>query len=133
MFFTSNWITYSYNMLHCWFEAFLGKFSENLHFLLTKISSEILRIFFFSTSLKMGKSRGKFGLVVNNPFSTKQLNGRYINNNCFSPNNKPHTTKLCFPVVLKHLRANSLKTSLFSPKKWYLRKEPKNTQKVCYS
>ncbi len=52
---------------------------------------------------------------------------------CFSPQNEPHTAKLCFSVVLKHFRANTLKTSLFSPKSDYLRKVHRNTQKVCFS
>ena len=34
----------------------------------------------------------------------------------------PHTAKLCFSVVLKHFRGNSQRTSLFSPKSDYLRK-----------
>ena len=34
----------------------------------------------------------------------------------FSPQNEPHAAKLCFPVVLKHFRANLLKTCLFSQK-----------------
>ncbi len=36
--------------------------------------------------------------------------------NCFSPQNKPYTAKLCFLVVLKRVLGNSLKTSLFSQK-----------------
>ncbi len=36
--------------------------------------------------------------------------------NRFSPQNEPHTAKLCFPVVLKHFGGNSLKISLFSQK-----------------
>ena len=56
-----------------------------------------------------------------------------IKKNCFSPQNEPHTAKLCFSVVLKHFRDNSLETSLFSPKIDYLRKEHRNTQKVCFS
>ena len=34
----------------------------------------------------------------------------------------PHTAKQCFSVVLKHFRGNSQRTSLFSPKSDYLRK-----------
>ena len=51
----------------------------------------------------------------------------------FSPQSEPHTAKLCISVVLKHFRGNSQKTSLFSPKSDYLRKEHRNTQKVCFS
>ena len=50
-----------------------------------------------------------------------------------STQNDPHTTKQCFSVVLKHFRVNSLKTSLFSQKDDYLRKEHRNSQKVCFS
>ena len=45
--------------------------------------------------------------------------------------NKPHTAKLCFTVVLKHFRANSMKTSLFSQKK-YLRKKLRNNQRFFF-
>ena len=48
-----------------------------------------------------------------------------INKNCFSPKNEPHTPKFCLPVVLKHFWGNSQRTSLFSPKSGYLRKEYK--------
>ena len=50
-----------------------------------------------------------------------------------SPQNEPHTNKQCFSVVLKHFRVNSLKTSLLSQKDDYLRKELRNSQKVCFS
>ena len=33
-----------------------------------------------------------------------------------SPQTEPHTAKLCFPVVLKHFRANSLKNCLLIQK-----------------
>ena len=46
-----------------------------------------------------------------------------INKNCFSPQNEPHTAKLGFSVALKHFWGNLLKTSLFSQKCDYLRKE----------
>ena len=42
---------------------------------------------------------------------------------CFSPQSEPHTADLCSPVVFKQFLANSLKTSLFSPKIDYLSKE----------
>ena len=50
-----------------------------------------------------------------------------------SPQNEPHTAKLCFSFVLKHFGGHSLKTSLFSQKSDYLRKDHRNTQKVCFS
>ena len=43
--------------------------------------------------------------------------GQILKKNCCSPQNEPHTTKLCFSVVLKHFGGNSLETSLFSQKK----------------
>ena len=45
-----------------------------------------------------------------------------MNENCFSPQNETDTDKLCFFVVFKHFWGNSLKTSLFSQKSDYLRK-----------
>ncbi len=52
---------------------------------------------------------------------------------CFSPQRAPHTAKLCFSVVLKLLGGNSQRTSLFSPRSDYLRKENRNSQKGCLS
>ena len=88
---------------------------------------------FFSTSMKRSKSRGKLGFAVNNPFWSKQQNGTNINKNCFSLQNVPQTTKLCFSFVLKHFRGNFLKTSLFSQKSDYTRKKLRNTQKDYFS
>ena len=51
----------------------------------------------------------------------------------FSRQNGPHTAKLKFSGVFKYFRGNSQRTSLISPKIDYLRKEHRNTQKVCYS
>ena len=50
-----------------------------------------------------------------------------------SPLSEPHTAKLCFSVVLKHLGVNSQRTYLFSQKSDFLRKEDRNAQKVCIS
>ncbi len=58
--------------------------------------------------------------------------GTNINKNCFSHQSEPHTDKLCFSVVLKHFRGNSERTSLFSPKKDYLRKELRNIQNFFF-
>ena len=88
---------------------------------------------FFSTSMKRSKSRGKLGFAVNNPFWSKQQNGTNINKNCFSLQNVPQTTKLCFSFVLKHFWGNFLKTSLFSQKSDYTRKKLRNTQKDYFS
>ena len=107
LFFSLKWATYQKNMLFCCFEAFLGKFTENISFLFKKRQSQkadqkYIKSLFYSTSLERGKSRGKFGFVVN-------INGTNINKNCFSPQNELHITKLCFSVVLKHFLADSLK------------------------
>ena len=56
-----------------------------------------------------------------------------MNKNCFFPQDEPKTAELCSPVVWKQFRANSLKNFLFSPNSDYLRKEHRNTQKVCFS
>ena len=42
---------------------------------------------------------------------------------CFSLQIQLHTAKLCFSVVLKYFWGNSQRTSLFSQKSEYLRKE----------
>ena len=63
-----------------------------------------------------GQILRKIWICLNNCFWSNQLKGTNINKNGFSPQNKPHTAKLCFSVVLKYFRANSLKTSLFSQK-----------------
>ena len=97
-----------------------------------KEAQKYLERLFLSTSLKMAKSREKFGLVVKQPFLFKAVKWEKYYKNCFSPQYEPHTAKLCFSAVLKHFRANSLKISLFSPKSDYLRKDQGNTQKVCF-
>ncbi len=56
----------------------------------------------------------------------------FFKSNKFSPQSEPHTAKLCFSVVLKYFRGNSQRTSLFSPKFDYLRKEHRNTQKFVF-
>ena len=58
--------------------------------------------------------------------------GTKINKNCFSPYSEQHTAKQCFSVVLKHFRGYSQRTSLFSQKIGYLRKEHLNTQKFVF-
>ncbi len=49
-------------------------------------------------------------------FLIKPIKGDKCLKKFFSPESEPHTAKLCFSVVLKHFRANSLKNSIFSPK-----------------
>ena len=125
-------------MLFCCFAAFWGKFTENFSFYSKKLltQKEALKYsekLLFSTSLNRRKDRRKFGFGGNNFFLFKAVKWTIINKNCFSPQNEPHTAKLCFQVVFKHFRSNSLKTSLFSPKSHILRKEQRNTQKVCIS
>ena len=45
---------------------------------------------------------------------------------------EPHTDKLCISVSLKHFWGNSQRTSLFSPKSDYLRKEHRKYSKSCF-
>ena len=66
-------------------------------------------------------------------FLIKPLKGDKYYQKMFSPQSEAHTDKLCFSVVLKHFWGNSQRTSLFSPKSDSLRKEHRNTQKVCFS
>ncbi len=59
--------------------------------------------------------------------------GEILTKTYFSPQNEPHTAKLCFSVVLTNFGGNSQRTSLVSQKSGYLRKEHRNTQVVCFS
>ena len=63
----------------------------------------------------MGKTSGKFGFVKTNVFDQTSKRGQILTKK-ISPQSEPHTTKLCFSVVLKNYLGNSLKTSLFSQK-----------------
>ena len=56
------------------------------------------------------------------PFLFKAVKEDNFNKNYFSPQNAPHTAKLCFSLALKHFWGISLKTSLFNQKSDYLRK-----------
>ena len=105
--------------------TFLEKRTEKLTEKLTK--------FVFLNMFENRQTLRKIGICLNNSFWSNLWNGGYINKKCFSPQSKPHTAKLCFSVVLKHFRGNSQRTSLFWPKSDYLRKENRNTHKVCFS
>ncbi len=59
--------------------------------------------------------------------------GEILTKTCFSPQTEIHTANLCFSVVLKHFGGNTQRTSLFSIKSDYLRKDHRITQKVCFS
>ena len=64
-------IQLNYSFLLFW--SIFGEIHWKLQFLVTKVttsdrSTEILRKFVYLNNLKSGKSRGKFGFVVNNPF-----------------------------------------------------------------
>ena len=85
-------------------------------------SSEILRKFVFLNNFEKGKTKRKIWICLNKCFWSEQENGTNINKNWFSPQNNPHTAKLCFLVGLKHFCANLLKTSLFS-QNWRTQKE----------
>ncbi len=56
-------------------------------------------------------------------FLIKPVKGTNVNKKKISPQNEPHTAKLCFSVVLKHFWENSQETSLFIQKSDYLRKK----------
>ncbi len=71
--------------------------------------------------------------MENFDFVQSSTTGQILTKKMFSPQSEPHTAKLCFPVVSKHFRRNSLKTILFSQKSDSLRKDHRNTQKVCFS
>ena len=87
----------------------------------------------FFNKFEKGKILRKIWICLNKCFWSNQWNGGNINKNCFSPQSEPHTAKLYFFFVLKHFWGNSQRTSLFSQKRNYLRKEHRITQKVCFS
>ena len=74
----------------------------------------------------------KIWICLNNCFFIKPVKGDTIKKK-ISPQSEPPRAKLCFSVVLKHFGRNSERSSLFSQKRGYLRKEHWNTQKVCFS
>ena len=124
-------------MLLCCLESFCGRNSLKTSLFIQKItiserSSEILRKITFLNKFKNEKIWAKFGFSVHKCFCSKQKNGTIFNTNCFYPQNEPHRAKLCFSVVLKHFRGNSLIISLFWSKRDYLRKDHRNTQKVFF-
>ena len=107
-------------------------FHRELLFLVQKViiserSSEILRKITFLNKFEKEKCQWKVWIWCKQPFLFKAENGTIINKIIFSPQNEPHTAKLCFSVVLKNFWGNSLKTSLFSPKIDSLRKKFINT------
>ncbi len=58
----------------------------------------------------------KIWICLKTVFDQTSKRGQILTKICFSPQNEPHTAKLCFAVVLKRFGVNSLKTSLFSQK-----------------
>ena len=75
----------------------------------------------------------KIWICLNNFFLQIIKMRKILIKTCFSYLFDPHTAKLCFSVVLKHFWRNSQRTSLFSPKSDYLRKDHWNTPKVCFN
>ena len=118
-------IQLNYAFLLFW--SILEEIHIELLFLVQKVTiserrTEILTNLLFSTCLKKGKSWGKIDLFKQ-LFLIKPVKGDNIKKICFYPHTEPHTAKLCFSVVLNLFRRNSQRTSLFSPKSDYLRKE----------
>ena len=66
-------------------------------------------------------------------FLIKPVKGDRFNKNSFSPQNEPHKTKLCFPVVLKYFRGNSLKNSLFNQKSDSQKEAQKYSESLLFS
>ena len=131
-----SYIQLNYVFLLFW--SIFGEIHRELLFLDQKVTiserrTEILTKFVFLNMFENGQTLRKIWICLNNCFWSNQWNGGYINKHCFSPQSMPHTAKLCFTVVLKHFRGNSQRTSLFRPKSDSLRKENRNTHKVCFS
>ena len=82
-----------------------------------------MRKFVFLNKFEKELILKKIRICCKQPFLFKAVKWDKYKQKLFSPQNEPHTAKLCFPVVLKYFRENSLKTSLFSQKSDYLRKE----------
>ena len=123
-------------MLLCCFEVIWGKFYENLLFsqkkrLSQKGEQKYSESLFFFTSLKGSNPEENLDffkqLILIKPV---KLDKYQINKNCFSPQNEPHTAKLCFPIVLNHFRGNSLNSSV---KQLTLRKKLGKTWKASFS
>ncbi len=115
-------------MHFCCFKAFSGKFTVNFSFFVQKVnfsemSTEILREFVFLNKFEKGKIVRKIGFVYRNVFDQTSKMGEILTKTKFSPQSEPHTAKLCFSVILKHFQGNSQRTSLFSQKRVYLRKQ----------
>ena len=68
--------------------------------------------------------------LVETTFFVQSIKMGQLLSKTFFPDKINHIQLSC---CLKHFRANSLKTSHFNPKRDYLRKEHRNTQKVCFS
>ena len=69
---------------------------------------------FFSTSLKSFKYWTKFGYVRNNYFCSNLSKWENIKKKKISPQNEPHTAKLCLPLVLTYFRGNSQKHQIWA-------------------
>ena len=119
-------IQLNYALLLFW--SILEEIHRELLFLDQKVTiserrTEILTKFVFLNMFENGQILRKIWICLNNSFWSNQWKGTNIKKICFSPHTVPHTAKLCFSVVLIFFRGNSQRTSLFSPKSDYLRKE----------
>ncbi len=103
-------------LMHFWENSLKNSlFSQKVT--MSERSIEILRNFIFFNKFEKGQIQRKIWICLNNFFFDQtSKRGQIFNTNFFSPQNEPHTVKLCFSVVLKHFWGNSLKSSLFSQK-----------------
>ena len=124
-------------MLSCCFEAFSVKFTENSLFSqksdISERNTDILGKFVFLSKFEKEQIQRKIRICCKQPFLFKAVKQDKYKQKCFSHQNLPHTAKLCFPVILKHFRWNSLKTSLFSQKKTLSEKAQKNLESCFFS
>ena len=126
----------NYAVLLFWW--ILGEIHWKPLFLFKKVtiserSSKILRKITFLNKFEKEKSQRKIWIWCKQLFLFKSVKVDNYEQKLFFSTKLEQTAILCFPVVLKHFRADSLKNSLFSQIYDYLRKLHGNTQKVCFS
>ena len=138
MFFSPQISHIQLNYVFLLFWSIFGEIHRELLFFDQKVTiserrTEILTKFVFLNMFENGQILRKIWICLNNCFLTNQWNGTNIKQKLFFSPNEQHTAKLCFTIVLKHFGGNSQRTTLFRPKSDYLRKENRNTHKVCFS
>ena len=101
--------------------------------IISESRTELLTKIVFLKIFEKGKILRKIWNCLNNSFWTNQWKGTNIKQICFSPQNEPHTAKLCFLVVLKQFWGNLHRTNLFSKKNDTIRKVHWQIQEICFS